>query len=186
MRARVSLAVLLAVMTLGGCGSVGGELPGSPRAATSSDVPVATDSALEPVPSTSPSSSPNAPPDHAEAFPQALIGTWISSSGGAEIIYQFAADGSYKYAGVLLQRRPSGMFSFTVAEAGTASVDDVYLLLQPRTVTKSMQDPDSPSSSYADRPASIDPKRLTWTLNAARTVLILDDGTNPAVDYDRQ
>jgi len=149
-------------------------------------VPVTSDGASEPAPSTSPASSPNEPSDQAEAFPEALIGTWISSSGGAEIVYQFAADGSYKYAGVLLQRRPSGMFSFTVAEAGTASVDGNHLLVQPRMATTSMQDPDSPSSSYTDRPASVDPKRLTWTLNAAHTVLSLDDGTGPAVDYERQ
>jgi hypothetical protein len=115
-----------------------------------------------------------------------LVGGWISSSGGAEIIYRFTAEGSYKHVGVLLQRRPTGMFSFTVADSGAAAVDGDVLVLVPRQATKSMQDPDSPSSNYTDRPSSLAPQRFRWSLDAAATVLTLDDGSGAPVDYERE
>jgi len=196
-----SLAALLAVMALSGCGSLGGEVAGSPRAAAASSgvqVPIGTAEPTQPTnpqptnpqppnpqpPPTAP--PPTAPSERPAAFPEVLVGTWISSSGGAEIIYQFGADGSYKYAGVLMQSRPSGTFSFTIAETGGASVDGARLVLVPRVSTESLSDPDSPSASYKDRPRALEPEQLTWSLGAGRAVLTLDDGENPPVDYERQ
>lgn len=179
-----SLAVALAVMALSGCGSGGGEVAGTPRAAASSGVPVPTGT-TEPQP-TSTEPSPTATSERPAAFPEALVGTWISSDGDAEILYQFAADGSYKYAGVLMQQRPSGTFSFTIGEAGTASAEGTQLVLVPRISTESLSDPDSPSASYKDRPRALEAEQLTWSLDRAKAVLTLDDGENPPVDYERQ
>ena len=190
MKVTGSLAALLAVMALSGCGSLGGEVAGSPRAvAASSGVPGPTGSAgpteptkieptkVEPPPTTS---------ERPEVFPEALVGTWISSSGTAEIVYQFGGDGTYKYVGVLMQSRPSGTFSFTIAETGAASVEGAQLVLVPRISTETLSDPDSPSASYKDRPRALEPEQLTWSLDTGRAVLTLDDGENPPVDYERQ
>lgn len=178
-----SLAMALTVMALSGCGSVGDEVTGSPRAAASSGVvPTGT---TEPPP-TSVEPAPTATSERPAAFPEALVGTWISSSGAAEIVYQFAADGAYKYAGVLMQQRPSGTFSFTIGETGTASADGTQLVLVPRISTESLSDPDSPSASYKDRPRALETEQLTWSLDRGQAVLTLDDGENPPVDYERQ
>ncbi|HET8641137.1 MAG TPA: hypothetical protein VFM37_04320 [Pseudonocardiaceae bacterium] len=184
-----SLAVALAVMVLSGCGSAGSELAGSPRAAASSGTSVPTGPPEPPTgtePPTSTEPAPTTTPEPPPAFPEALVGTWISSAGTAEIVYQFAADGSYKYAGVLMQQRPSGTFSFTIGETGTASVDGTQLVLVPRISTESLSDPDSPSASYKDRPRALETEQLTWSLDRAQAVLTLDDGENPPVDYERQ
>jgi hypothetical protein len=131
-------------------------------------------------------SSDMTPAPEPNTFPEELAGGWISSSGGAEIVYRFTADGSYKHVGVLLQRRPSGMFSFTVADSGTAAADGDVLVLSPRLATKSLKDPDSPSSSYTDRPSSLTPQRFRWSLDATSAVLTLDDGSGAPVDNQRE
>ena len=126
---------------------------------------------LPSTPSADPASTPAPLSEPPTAFPAELVGTWTSSSGGAELVYEFARDGSYKYVGVLLQERPSGTFSFTVAERGAASAEDSDLTLRPSKATESLKDPDSPSSDYTDRPSSLAPKSLRWSLDAAGTVL---------------
>ena len=187
-----SLASLLAVLALSGCGALGGEVAGSPRAAAaSSQVPVqaGTTAPTQPTQPAQPGTTePAEPPTTSErpaGFPEALVGTWISASGAAEIVYEFDADGSYRYVGVLMQARPSGTFSFTIAETGAASVAGAQLTLVPRSSTESLSDPDSPSASYKDRPRELEPDHLTWSLDAGRAVLTLDDGENPPVDYER-
>lgn len=48
-------------------------------------------------------------------MPAELVGTWVSTdSASAEMIYRFFSDGRYHHAAVLLQQRPSGLFSYEI------------------------------------------------------------------------
>lgn len=119
-------------------------------------------------------------------LPSALVGTWDSAEGAAEIIYVFKADGTYKHAGVLLQERPSGFFSFKIGARGTVTVSGRSLVLHPRSGTESLHDPDHASSDYR-RPISTAPERYRWSIagygRSAR--LTLTDRTGNAVTYHR-
>ena len=191
MRRTMPLLCLALIVGAAGCGGSGGN-PASadrvtPEISVSSPLVVRPSESRPPPAGDRPGSTPATQKPAAPAFPTELVGRWISSSGGADIVYEFDADGSYRYAGVLLQKRPSGMFSFTVGEAGVALAVDDGLLLRPRKATKSLHDPDSPSSSYTNRPASLAPKRLAWsTSGSSEEVLTLDDGTGEPVDYQRK
>jgi hypothetical protein len=70
-----------------------------------------------------------------------LVGTWDSAEGAAEILYVFKADGTYKHAGVLLQERPGGLFTFKIGARGTVTVRGRSLILHPRSGTESLHDP---------------------------------------------
>jgi hypothetical protein len=119
-------------------------------------------------------------------LPSALVGTWDSAEGAAEIIYVFKADGTYKHAGVLLQERPSGLFSFKIGARGTVTVRGRSLVLHPRSGTESLHDPDDESSDYR-RPIRTAPERFRWSISgygrSAR--LRLTDRTGNAVTYHR-
>ena len=189
MRTVVLLAPIV-VALLGGCGSSADPAVDPSTASASPILSPTAQSTMGSMSTEVPPSGDGSPaktsPPHQEKLPEELVGGWIASSGGAEIIYRFASDGTYKHVGVLLQRRPSGMASFTVADSGTAAVDGDSLVLRPRRATKSLHDPDSPGSSYDERPSSLAPQHYTWRLDAAERVLTLDDGTGLAVDYERE
>jgi hypothetical protein len=119
----------------------------------------------------------------AAALPAELIGTWGSAGGEAEIIYRFARDGVYEYAGVLTQQRPSGVFSLTISAVGTVSVDGPVLVVQPTRGTREITDSDSPSS---DRTTPVDTtaQRYRWAVRGSQ--LVLTDGKGTTITYDRQ
>ena len=114
---RVAGAAVLALLVTS-CGSPAAEPPRHvTRTVTASPSPAG--------PSESPSSAPKDQPtepvpsypspavdDAAGAVPAALVGTWQSlDQGSAEDLIEIHADGSYLRAMVLMQQRPSGMFS---------------------------------------------------------------------------
>jgi hypothetical protein len=119
-------------------------------------------------------------------LPSGLVGTWDSAEGAAEILYVFKADGTYKHAGVLLQERPGGLFTFKIGARGTVTVRGRTLILHPRSGTESLHDPDNESSDYR-RPISTAPERYRWSMTgygrSAR--LTLTDQTGNAVTYHR-
>jgi hypothetical protein len=118
-------------------------------------------------------------------LPEELVGRWVSTgSGGAEIIYEFAADGAYKYAGVLLQQRDTGMFSFIRSAVGTVSVDGDVLTLRPDHGTEKLQDPDVPSAS-TEHPIETTEETLAWRIDGGGRLSLTDASGNTIV-YARQ
>jgi hypothetical protein len=119
-------------------------------------------------------------------LPSALVGTWDSAEGAAEIIYVFRSDGTYKHAGVLMQERASGTFSFTIGARGTVTVRGRSLVLHPRSGTQTLHDPDDSSRDFR-QPISRTPERYRWSISGygrgAR--LTLTDQTGNAVTYHR-
>ena len=86
-------------------------------------------------------------------FPSKLVGSWQAvDQGSADDLIELHADGSYIRAMVLMQQRPSGVFSFSIGSKGKAKVKGTTLSLAPTSGKQSMSDPDSPSSSYTNAP----------------------------------
>jgi hypothetical protein len=117
--------------------------------------------------------------------PAELVGTWVSTdSGNAEMVYRFLSDGRYRHAGVLLQQRPSGQFSYEIAATGTMQVVGSRLVLQPTSGTQTLKDPDSPTGGW-QRPIKNDPEPYTWQLSSAN-VLALTDSEGNTITYRRE
>jgi hypothetical protein len=97
---------------------------------------------------------------------------------------RFDPDGTFAKVGVLLQQRPSGMFSFTVELAGTVTASDDRLVLTPTEGTHTLQDPDSPSSNYS-RPAPLVAESFMWDLDdvAGEPRLAMVDSVGSTITY---
>jgi hypothetical protein len=124
----------------------------------------------------------------AARIPSALVGMWSSAGGAAEIIYDFRRDGTYRHAGVLLQQRESGTFSFQIGARGTVTVRGRSLVLRPRSGFQQLRDPDDPSSNYR-RPISRRPERYRWAVSgfgASATLSLTNPRTGLTVEYERQ
>jgi hypothetical protein len=120
----------------------------------------------EPDPEPEPEPEPQPEPDPAATLPAELVGTWTAAEGGAEHVYVFAADESYEYAGVLLQQREAGTFSFTISARGTVEVDGSTLVIMPERGTQEIKDPDAPGSD-SEEPIDTSPQRYEWALDAS-------------------
>ena len=108
----------------------------------------------------------------AGAVPAALWGTWHSEGqGSAEDLIEIHADGSYLRAMVLMQERPSGMFSYTIATRGFVEVEGTTLRVVPTEGTETMTDPDSPSDSYTDQPTDLSPDEYQWSVSGDSLLL---------------
>lgn len=116
-----------------------------------------------------------------------LVGTWISTGtseyGTAEIVYRFQSGGTYKHAAVLMQQRPEGVFSFTVAAKGTVTIKGDILTLRPTWGSKTLKDPEDPSRNYERPLADHSAERYHLKLSASRLVL---SGHGPTLDFIRQ
>ncbi len=169
---RMAGAAVLAFLVTS-CGSPAAEPPrrvtrtvtASPSPASPSESPSSapTDQPTEPVPSYP---SP-AVDDQPAAVPAELVGTWQSvDQGSAEDLIEIHADGSYLRAMLLMQQRPSGVFSFSVGTRGRVVVQGSTLRLAPTSGTEAMSDPDSPSDSYPERPlADLTPDDYQWSVS---------------------
>ncbi len=124
--------------------------------------------------------SPTLEPQDAAAIPDELIGTWRSiGQGTAEVVYHLHADGSYESAEVLMQERPSGVFSFTIGAAGVAKADGDTLVLTQQRGRETMTDPDSPSSDF-DRPLSpLEERSYAWSFDGGMLTLANEFGPVP-------
>ena len=119
--------------------------------------------------------------DEAGAVPAALVGTWQSvDQGSAEDLIEIHADGSYLRAMVLMQQRPSGMFSYTIGTKGNVEVDGTTLRVVPTEGTESLTDPDSPSDSYTDQPTDLEPEEYQWSVSGSSLFL---DGEFGVVEF---
>jgi hypothetical protein len=118
-------------------------------------------------------------------LPAALVGTWTSARGNAELVYVFRRDGTYQHAGVLLQPRVSGWFRFEVGAAGIVTVRDRTLVLRPLRGFEQLRDPEDPSRNYR-RGISRGTQRYRWRLSGGTTTLSLTDvRTGVRIDYER-
>ncbi len=119
--------------------------------------------------------------DEAGAVPTTLVGTWQSvDQGSAEDLIEIHADGSYLRAMVLMQQRPSGVFSYTIATKGNVEVDGTTLRVVPTEGTESLTDPDSPSDSYTDQPTDLAPQEYQWSVSGSSLFL---DGEFGVVEF---
>ena len=119
--------------------------------------------------------------DEAEVVPAELVGTWQSvDQGSAEDLIEIHADGSYLRAMVLMQQRPSGLFSYTIGTKGDVEVDGSTLRLVPTEGTESLTDPDSPSDSYTDQPTDLEPEEYQWSVSGSSLFL---DGEFGVVEF---
>lgn len=126
-------------------------------------------------------------PTHAappQVVPAALVGSWKSAGeGSAELTYRFGADGTYRFMGLIMQQRPSGMFSFEIDAAGTAQATRSQIILRPESGTRTLKDPDSRNGGW-ERPVSKDQQLLGWRMSGGR--LLLTDAEGVTVTYRRQ
>lgn len=115
------------------------------------------------------------------AVPAALVGTWHSvDQGSAEDLIEILADGSYVRAMVLMQQRPSGMFSYSIGTKGNVEVQDTTVRFVPREGAESLSDPDSPSDSYTDQPTDLTPHVYQWSMSGGSLFL---DGEFGMVEF---
>ena len=136
-RSRSAACAVLAAVLLTGCQS--GEAPPGDV-----DVP--------------PSASPASEGPREEATPEpsvvltsaALVGLWSATDGGAaEIVYRFDPDGTFARVGLLWQERPSGVFKLQEISAGTFTLTERTLTLQPTEGSVTIEDPDAPEGPEA-------------------------------------
>jgi hypothetical protein len=180
----VALAGTLA-LALAACG--GDDSPAPPDRARPPEPTTTTATTATTAPQTAPRTQDPPTGTTAEpAFPAELVGTWVSTGqGAAELIYEFAGDGSYRHAGVLVQEREDGTFSFERGTHGTATVDADTLVLRQRGGTQTIKDPDVPEAS-SER--ELGPARETyrWRLDDSDGTLQLTDATGTTIAYERQ
>jgi hypothetical protein len=125
--------------------------------------------------------APEVADDEAGAVPAELVGTWQSvDQGSAEDLVEIHADGSYLRAMVLMQQRPSGVFSYTIGTQGNVEVDGTTLRVVPTEGTESLTDPDSPSDSYTDQPTDLEPEEYQWSVSGSSLFL---DGEFGVVEF---
>ncbi|WP_162795169.1 hypothetical protein [Nonomuraea lactucae] len=164
-------AVLAAVVMLAGCASP------PPRELTPPPPTVST---------ASPSPTPT--PTTRTSGIARLVGTWVATGtsdfGTAELVYRFAADGTYKHASVVMQPRPAGVFSFTVAAKGRATVRGDTLTLRPTWGTRTLKDPEDPSRDYARPLSSLAPER--YRMQWSGTALMLTGKNGSPLHFERQ
>lgn len=119
--------------------------------------------------------------EDAAVVPAELVGTWDSvDQGSAEDLIEIHPDGSYLRAMVLMQQRPSGMFSYTIGTKGNVEVQGTSLRLVPTEGTESMTDPDSPGDSYTDQPTDLTPEVYQWSASNGSIFL---DGQFGVVEF---
>ncbi len=120
-------------------------------------------------PSTAESSEPISPAPSVQtvALPSELVGTWQSvDQGSAEDVIEIHGDATYLRAMLLMQQRPTGVFSFSIGTTGHVEVEGPTLRLVPTSGTQSMSDPDAPSDNYTDRPLDdLTPDVYRWTVS---------------------
>jgi hypothetical protein len=117
-------------------------------------------------------------------LPVEMVGAWETVGGDATLAYRFLPDGRYRFAALLTQPVPEGIFTLTRVESGTAKVDGRALILRPTMATTTRSHPGEPGEDYTDRPEPLTPKRHNWHID--RNVLLLVDDTGLELSFDRQ
>lgn len=117
-------------------------------------------------------------------FPVEMVGAWETVGGDATLAYRFLPDGRYRFAALLTQPVPEGVFKLTRVESGTATVDGRALILRPTMATATRSHPGYPNEDYTDRSEPLTPKRYSWRID--RGVLLFVDDTGLELSFDRQ
>jgi hypothetical protein len=173
-RARQCTGVALALLIGGAsaCASTDSPLP-------SPELTAITSSSIEsPAPSTTPGKT------NEGILPGEIVGAWETAGGDATLTYRFLADGRYRFAALLTQPVPEGVFELTHVESGTATVDGDALILHPSTATATRSHPGDPDGDYTDRPEPLTPKYYRWRFDHG--VLLLVDEAGLELTFDRQ
>jgi len=182
-RRRPLVGVLLVVAALGQ-GSCGDDSATERSAPTAANAPSETvDSTTTSVPTATSTRSPD--PERTAVVSEELIGAWVSTgAGGAEIIYRFHPDGTYEYAGVLLQERDTGTFSFERSAEGHFRVMRNRLVLEPEHGTEKVEDPDVPSANR-EGPVDVKAESFEWAVDGAGA-MSLTDASGSTISFERQ
>ncbi|MGQ0776642.1 MAG: hypothetical protein ACT4NY_19815, partial [Pseudonocardiales bacterium] len=110
-------------------------------------------------PTRSPESSTQPRETNEGILPVEMVGAWETVGGDATLAYRFLSDGRYRFAALLTQPVPEGVFELTRVESGTATVEGGMLILRPTTATTTRRHPEDPDGDYTDRPEPLTPQR---------------------------
>lgn len=136
----------------------------------------------EPSPPPSPTvSTVPAAPTGVGIVPTELVGAWESAQSGSNttLAYRFTADGRYAHAGVLtypLSPASNDFYLLKRTSSGSVEIDGRTLTLRPASATTTRKDPAHPGDDYTDRPDSLAPRRLVWSLADEVFTLTDEDG----------
>jgi hypothetical protein len=140
-----------------------------------------------------PSASPAAPPTPApspEPTPVSaadLRGLWgAGEDGGAEILYEFDADGTFTRVSLLQQRKQGGTFKFQDIVEGTYRVEDGALTLRPTAGTQTVDDPRTGDGPVSSRTKDLKRETHDVELHQDGSVLVLTPADGAAVTLARQ
>ncbi|PRX64087.1 TIR domain-containing protein [Nonomuraea fuscirosea] len=116
-----------------------------------------------------------------------LVGMWASENpGNALLHFTFHADGTYEYAGILRQERPSGSMIFESYQAGEYFPGEGKVRLDAIHANSSRHDPDSPEENYVNRPERADESEYVYERSRGPADrLILVDRSGRRVPYRR-
>lgn len=164
------IALALLIVGVAACSTTASPMPAPPSMTTS--------------PTGSPDFSTEPRGTDAGILPVEIVGAWETVGGDATLAYRFLSDGRYRFAGLLTQPVPEGVFELTRIESGTAMVNGDTLILQPTMATATRRHPGYPEEDYTDRPEPLTPKHYSWRVD--RGVLLLLDDTGLELTFDRQ
>jgi hypothetical protein len=153
-------------------------------ASTDSPLPAPAPTATTSSPTGSPEPSTKSDESNEGIIPGEIVAAWKTTGGDATLAYRFLSDGRYRFAALLTQPVPEGIFELTRVESGTATVDGDVLTLHPTTATTTRRHPGDPDGDYTDRPEPLTAKRYSWRLDHG--VLALVDDTGLELTFDRQ
>jgi hypothetical protein len=100
-------------------------------------------------------------------IPRELTGIWTHATAQGGSSYEFSADGTYVYSGILNQQRPTGPYTFEVFEEGVVNVEPSGVMyLEPLRASANQKDAGRPETDYTDSPRELIDKALRWRLLA--------------------
>ncbi|WP_146906770.1 hypothetical protein [Cellulomonas aerilata] len=103
-----------------------------------------------------------------------LLGLWgAGEDGGAEIVLELDADGTFTRVSLLREEREGGTFRFQDVVEGTFRVGDGRLTLRPTAGTQTVDDPESGDGPVSTRKADLDREQHGVELREGGAVLVL-------------
>jgi hypothetical protein len=175
------VAAALCGLLLAGCGGAADPTPGALGGA-----PPGADAPPSSTPRPAPEPTRTVAPRDVDA--DDLRGLWgAGEEGGAQIVYEFDADGTFTRVSLLRDEREGGTFRFQDVVEGTFRVDDGRLALRPTAGTQTIDDPESDRSGpVSTRKTDLRREVHAVELREDGTVLVLTPDDGAAVTLARQ